>query len=70
MTSGLLSKEKILSSLCIGKFNGRDIKFENSETKLSKYSLNKEFFFTEGKGLTFTNGLYFILVFVSAIKFP
>ena len=70
MTSGLLSKEKTLSSLYIGTFNGRDIKFENRDTKLSKYSLNKEFFLTEGRGLTFTNGLYFILVFVSAIKFP
>ncbi len=54
----------------MGKFKGRDIKLVKKDTKLSKCFSNKKFGSIDGKGLTLTNGLYFILAFVSAIRFP
>ena len=62
-----------LGDVSVKKFgNDTDylIKFENKETKLVKYVSSGELFLTEGNGLTLTKGLYFILAFVSAIRFP
>ena len=68
--SGKLSSVNLILSLYKGRFNGFEIKFENKETKLVKYVSSGKLFLTEGSGLTLTKGLYFILAFVSAIKFP
>ena len=47
-----------------------DIKFENKDTNFVKLFFMDKLLSTAGNGLTLTNGLYFILAFVSAIKFP
>ena len=70
ITSGKSSNEKIVLSLYKGKLRGFDIKFENKDTNFVKLFFMEKLLSTAGNGLTLTNGLYFILAFVSAIKFP